>query len=612
MSGICGWHGSAMDAATARQTADGMIRGLGATRESSLRSAYDHTSGLAAGDPFDRVSLHEESGLKASVRGAARWDDPELDRIAQRESPAVAAARAFRREGIAFLAGVHGPFSLAVIDGGAGTALVAVDRAGIHTMCHARCGGQFVFGSTADSVVAHPTVGRELDPQGIFNYLFFHVVPSPGSIYRDVRKLLPGQYALFRNGEVETGFYWRLDYADRSREPFARRAERLRELLRSSVRRAAGEEPAGAFLSGGTDSSTVAGVLSEVRGKPAATFSIGFAADGYDEMEFARITARHFGLDAHEYYVTPDDVVAAIPLVAAAYDEPFGNASAVPAYYCARMARENGVQLMLAGDGGDEIFGGNARYAKQKVFEYYQRLPATLRRRLVEPLALGLPQGIPPLRKLRSYVNQARVPLPDRLESYNFLHRTPLGEIFAEDYLAQIRPDRPEALMREVYGRTASDSYLNRMLHLDLKFTLADNDLRKVNRMCELAGVAVRYPLLDEEMLEFAAQLPPAYKVKGFKLRHFFKEALKDFLPPETITKTKQGFGLPFGVWMRNHAPLQQLAGDSLESLKGRRIVKPEYIDGLVAQHRSDHASYYGVMIWVLMMLEQWLQAHKP
>jgi asparagine synthase (glutamine-hydrolysing) len=327
-------------------------------------------------------------------------------------------------------------------------------------------------------------------------------------------------------------------------------------------------------------------------------------------MGYARIAARHFGVRLHEYYVTPDDVLAAVPQVAGAYDEPFGNASAVPAWYCARMARQDGKHALLAGDGGDEIFGGNARYAKQKMFAVFDRVPTPLR-----ALAGTLPKlpggmSIPLLRKLGSYVGQARVPMPDRLESYNFLHRTPLAEIFTKDFLSAIDSGAPLAGLREVYLRTASADLLKRMLHLDLKITLADNDLRKVKRMCALAGVDVSFPMLDEALVEFAARVPSALLLRRYELRWFYKHALRNFLPAETLAKSKHGFGLPFGVWMTEHAPLRELACDSLAALRTRGWLKPEYLDRLIQQHRSGDASYYGVMVWVLMMLQQWLDTH--
>jgi asparagine synthase (glutamine-hydrolysing) len=215
------------------------------------------------------------------------------------------------------------------------------------------------------------------------------------------------------------------------------------------------------------------------------------------------------------------------------------------------------------------------------------------------------------LRKLRSFIRQASVPLPDRLETYNFLNRSPLADILEPEFLAEVDVMQPLALLREVYQRTASTSQVNRMMHLDLKFTLADNDLRKVSRMCELAGVEVRYPLLDEALVEFSGELPASLKVNGLKLRYFFKQALKDFLPPETLAKTKHGFGLPFGLWLRNYKPLADLAQESLRAFQGRGIVKPSYVRELRQQHETSHANYFGVMIWVIITLERWLAARN-
>jgi len=302
-------------------------------------------------------------------------------------------------------------------------------------------------------------------------------------------------------------------------------------------------------------------------------------------------------------------VADAVTLIPSAYDEPFGNASAVPTYYCARLAKEDGRSVLLAGDGGDEIFGGNERYAKQKLFENYWHVPSLLRRGLIEPALLGgsWMDRIAVLRKARSYVRQARVPLPDRLETYNFLERQALSEIFEPEFLATVDPNQPRDIAREVFGRTMSQAAVNRMMHLDLKDTLADNDLRKVNVMCELAGMQVRYPLIDDDLVAFSGRLSPAQKVKGLRLRHFFKESLKDFLPPETISKSKHGFGLPFGVWMKRDNALREITIESLRSFKKRGYVRPSYMDDLLRLHESTHADYYGVMIWIVMMLERWL-----
>jgi asparagine synthase (glutamine-hydrolysing) len=345
-----------------------------------------------------------------------------------------------------------------------------------------------------------------------------------------------------------------------------------------------------------------------VSGRPASTWSIGFAAEGYDEMEYARIAAAHFRTDHHEHYVTPADVVDAIPIVAAAFDQPFGNASAVPTLCCARLARNAGVERMLGGDGGDELFGGNARYATQQQLAFYEKVPGPLRRGLVEPLLLGMPgaTSLPLVRKLRSYITQARVPMPARYDSYNLLERLGPDAVFEPAFLETVNRAGPLAHVEDVWAGAQAQSLINRMLALDLKLTLADNDLPKVTRSCEAAGVDVAFPLLDDGVVAFAASLPPRFKLRGTTLRWFFKRALDDFLPPAILVKQKHGFGLPAGVWMRDYAPLRELAREALSSLAKRGIVRRALIDDLVDRRLAEHPAYFGTLAWILMMLELW------
>jgi asparagine synthase (glutamine-hydrolysing) len=182
--------------------------------------------------------------------------------------------------------------------------------------------------------------------------------------------------------------------------------------------------------------------------------------------------------------------------------------------------------------------------------------------------------------------------------------------MFVPDFLATVDMQEPRTLLAQAYHGAHAGTLINRMLALDLRFTLADNDLPKISRACELAGVEARYPLLDDAVVAFSAGLPPRLKLKGTRLRYFFKESLRGFLPEEIITKTKHGFGLPFGPWLQTHRPLRQLALDNLSDLKSRGIIRPEFIDELTSTHVESHAGYYGSMVWVLMMLEHWLKRH--
>jgi asparagine synthase (glutamine-hydrolysing) len=277
------------------------------------------------------------------------------------------------------------------------------------------------------------------------------------------------------------------------------------------------------------------------------------------------------------------------------------------------MARDDGVTKLLAGDGGDELFGGNARYAKQRVFGWYQGVPAPLRGALMEPLLERTPLGnLPLLKKGKSYVEQAKVPMPERDELYNLILRLGLADVLTPEFLGRVDDRAPARLRRQVWEWARTGSEVNRTLAFDWRFTLADSDLPKVRGTTALAGVSVRFPFLADDVLAFSLKLPADYKLKGLKLRWFFKEALRGFLPDEIITKKKQGFGLPFGVWATRHAGLRELALDSLSSFAKRGIVRPDFIRTLVDQRLPEHPGYYGEMVWILMMLEQWLRRVRP
>ena len=505
--------------------------------------------------------------------------------------------------------GVTGDFAVGLREPG-GRVFLAVDRFAVRSLCYRVDNGQMRFAARADELADFST---EIDPQAIFDYLYFHVIPSPRTIYKGIYRLPPGHYALFENGKLTVAPYWVPAFEEPRSASFSDLKDEFRQLLRDAVAtQLDGSKPA-CFLSGGTDSSTVAGMAALASGQTVATYSIGFDAQGYDEMEFARIAAKHFKTEHHEYYVTPDDLVRSIPAVAAHYDQPFGNSSALPSYYCAKMARADGVTKILAGDGGDELFGGNTRYAKQKVFGWYGSIPAGLRTGLLEPVSkLSFLEKIPLVQKGASYVNQAKVPMPDRLMTYNLLFRLGVENIFTPALLAQVDQRDPARQQSGVWAQAHADSLVNRMLAFDWHYTLADCDLPKVVGTTTLAGLDVGFPMLDDQLLAFSQKLPTDYKLRGFKLRWFFKEALRGFLPDEILVKKKQGFGLPFGVWANAHPGLKTLATDSLHSLARRGVVRAEFVQTLITQRLPEHPGYYGEMVWILMMLEQWLAAKAP
>ncbi len=613
MSGVCGWIGHGASASDNGAMIASMAAPLARFDQSPVTALHGRRAAAAVAAASASAHAYQRDGLMVALWGDVGFHDDAFAAQAAAEGLGKALADAWQRDPASVCAKLSGAFSLCIVDEANGEALLAVDRMGTFPMSYQLVGEALLFASSADALIRHPLAAAAIDHQAIYNFVYFHMVPAPRSVYQGHQRLLPAEYLRYSKGRIEKNTYWRIVFEENPDRPFDELKQEFRDVLRSSVREAAGKEKVGAFLSGGTDSSTIAGILTEVGGKPADTYSIGFHAEGYDETSYARIAARHFGTNHHEYYVTEEDVVKAIPRIAAAFDQPFGNASAVPAYYCSQLARTDGVTRMLGGDGGDELFGGNERYAKQHVFAIWEKIPGLLRDAVIEPAIVNFPGGgsIGLMRKARSYIEQAKVPMPARLETYNLLGRYGPTQVFTDAFLAGADINDPLAVLSKTYGQQESVSLINRMLALDLKVTLADNDLPKVLRACEAAGMEVSFPFLSDRMVAFSAGLTSKQKLNGNKLRYFFKESLRGFLPDEIITKQKHGFGLPFGVWLTQHPGLKQLSMDSLNDLKKRGIVRPEFIDALFGEHLQEHAGYHGTMVWVLMMLEQWFKQRE-
>ena len=312
-----------------------------------------------------------------TVLGAPQFDDDDAARAARDVGPAAGVLVAWGKYGAGIPSMLRGGYAIMVADSSRGCVFLAVDRFAQQTLCYAADGQTLAFAERADHVAGR---GNDLDPQAIFDYFYCHMIPAPRTIFRNVNRL-PAAHSLLvdRDGRHESR-HWPLKFDEQHRPPFPQAREQLRSLIAESVEEAIADQPrVGAFLSGGTDSSTVAGVLCKATGNAAPTYSIGFEAEGYDEMAYARMASRHFGSAHHEYYVTPADLLASIPAVAQHHDQPFGNSSALPAYYCAKMAAADGCSVLLAGDGGDELFGGNTRYATQRFLNHYQSVPAVVK-----------------------------------------------------------------------------------------------------------------------------------------------------------------------------------------------------------------------------------------
>ena len=582
------------------------------------RGGYSAALGVARRWPFQQLAAIP--GVRIAIE-ADLTDLAELDSTlrAQGVDPAQMSlaervAHIYLTQSIGFISKLKGAFALALWDERAHRLVLAIDRFGIKGLYWSQEDDRLLFASRASAIRAAKDWPAEVNSAALMQYLLFSVVPAPLVIYQGMEKLRPGHWLLYENGGVSQRCYWDLDYPESENQNVGEWAKAVREGMRAAVGRhleGCAPDNTGAYLSGGTDSSSVVAFMNE-RHSPVNTFSIFFQERRYNEINFARVTAERFGTRHHERRLGPAEAAAAIPRIVEYYDEPFANSSAIGAYYCALLARERGIEILLAGDGGDELFAGNERYATDKYFALYHSLPTWLRRGILEPVAHLLPLNGGPLSLPRRYIRRANVPNPRRIFSFGLFLSTPPEEVFEREFLEQVPATEWMTIAEQHFHAARARSELNRLMFLDLKMTLADNDLRKVSGTAELAGVHVRFPLLDYQLAELSGQIPTNLKLKGFQKRYIFKQAMKGILPEQVLYKKKHGFGVPVSHWFLEDPQLKSLMQDVLCDTRTRQrgYFRPQFLDRLMDLHRREHAAYYGEVIWYLVALELWHRQH--
>lgn len=514
---------------------------------------------------------------------------------------------------------LRGEFAIAVWDGRDRALHLATDRFRIQPLLVSSRPDQFLFGSRMGTLLASPAPFEPtVDAAALLDVVASSVVAAPRTVFREVDKLPAAHRLTLRGATASVEAYWDLDFTRGGTEGTGPVEERLAEEIRVALGAAVedrlrADAPLGrfgAFLSGGVDSTTVTGLLAQRSDAPVSTFSIGFSEERFNELHYARVAARAFRTNHTEYFVTPRDTEQAMDDLAGSFDEPFGNASAVPTYFCAKVAREHGIEALYAGDAGDELFAGNQRYADGKVFEPYERVPRWIRDPLLTPV-IAASGRIVPLRlfvKAGKYVRRASLSPAERILSYDFWNVVPPAAFVTPEFLAQAGAYRPSPMVLRHYERARARAALDRHLYLDLKVTISDNDVPKVTRMCALAGTAVRFPFLDERVVDVATRVPARLKMRGRELRTFFKAAYRDLLPEETRAKTKHGFGLPISGWLKSDPGLNERMRDLVLSPRavGRGYFRREALEDVVRRHAEDPTPYYGTVLWNLMVIELW------
>ena len=615
MSGICGICEVGRELSVGQLTA--MLDALTLPGESS-RDSFAGTScalGLARRWDFQQVAKYLDVWVvaDADLVDTGKLREASSSTIEDKLSFAELIARAYKSQGSAFLQHLHGAFSIAVWDERKQSLLLAIDRLGIRSLLWRQEGNRLLFGSRADAIRSVQREPVSVNSRAILNYLLFAAVPAPLAIDEGTNKLRPGTFVTFESGRVSEKQYWDLEYPEGTGRNESEWAAELRSGMREAVHRHLEDrvnENTGCYLSGGTDSSSVVAFASE-KHKPAQSFSIAFEETGFSEIEYARTTAARFGTNHHEKFLNPNDAWNALQKIIALYDEPFANSSAIGSYYCAVLAREKGVDTLLAGDGGDELFGGNERYAHDKYFALYHSLPKWLRKGVMEPASRLLPEDGGKISLPRKYIRRANIPNPRRILSYGFFLSMPPEEVFEDSFLQRVGKEDWLEIPTRHFESARATSELNRLMYLDVKMTLADNDLRKVSSTAELAGVNVRYPLLDDRLAELSGRIPAKLKLKGFDKRYIFKQAMKGILPEKILYKKKHGFGVPLAQWLLGDPRMSELLQDTMHDSRTRQrgYFRPQFFESLMVLHKQQ-PNFYGEIVWYLMALELWHRQH--
>jgi asparagine synthase (glutamine-hydrolysing) len=473
--------------------------------------------------------------------------------------------------------------------------------------------GVLVAGTDFRVVSAAPWCRRKLDLEAIYHYFNFAHIPAPKSLFTDVRRLPPSTRFSWDDGRAREERYWVPEYPEDLRGDEDVLAAELRERMIASVNdyRPPDAQPWGCFLSGGTDSSSITSILSR-RGR-VKSFSIGFAEERYDELGYARLAAQACGADPTFHSVSQAEAQALVPRVVEAYDQPFGGTSSVPTLACADLAATSGMQLLVAGDGGDEIFGGNERYAKDRIMEtWYATVPAPLKAAARVVGGAAGRTGNFFLNRVENFFERASLPNPDRFYTDDSFASDHYEAMLTPEFRAAVARDASLDWIRGVYRLGTSGGPLHRVMRLDLQNAIAQHDLRKVDSATRSRGVSVRFPYLDPKLVDWVNRLPEQYKVRGLQKRYLFKKATRGgILPEEILKKKKQGFGLPISVWMRSDPPFQAMMKETLfaERTRARGFWRSEFVEHLLTEHQSgawDHSDY----LFRLLMLELWLRRY--
>lgn len=517
----------------------------------------------------------------------------------------------YEEKGIDCLQDLRGMFAFAIWDRTQRRLFLARDRMGQKPLVYREEAGRLLFASEVKAILQAPGVPREINRAALDEFLTYSYVPHPRTMFAGIHKLPPAHYAVFQSGKFHVARYWDVDFNVKSGLSGPEIEEQLGSVLLEAVRlRLRSDVPLGAFLSGGIDSTVIAGLMQRLASQPTNTFTIGFEYAGFDETNDARSIANHLQTNHHEFKVRPDSL-AVLPKLTWHFDEPFGDSSSIPTYYVSQIAREQ-VKVALTGDGGDELFGGYVRYQTVAQMGDFERWPKVLLRLFANPLWNMLPapnREMSYLRKLRERVKVFRQPSETRYVNFVSLFNTRRRQsMYSREFTKQLQYDGAVEFFAEAIAKCSRRCAGSQAMLADLQTYLPGDLLVKVDIASMAHGLECRSPFLDHRVVELAAAIPYGRKVRGTDTKHILKNTFRTLIPPQIAKRRKMGFSLPIGHWFRKE--LRELLRDQLLNSKSlsRGYFEPNAIRQLINEHMSE-AWDHSHRLWALLCLELWHQA---
>ncbi|KPK38564.1 MAG: hypothetical protein AMJ78_09810 [Omnitrophica WOR_2 bacterium SM23_29] len=508
---------------------------------------------------------------------------------------------------------LNGMFAFAIWDFKEERLLLARDRFGIKPLFYSDRNGRLIFASETKAIVQDESVDKDISFEAVHYYLTYLSVPSPLTIYKGIKKLPPASILICQDGKVTERRYWSVEQKRLKFNSVEECCDVFYKLLKDSVKmQLMSDVPLGAFLSGGLDSSSVVGLMSQLSSQPVKTFSIGFEEKEFDELKYARFIAKRFNTEHHELVMKPEDIGKMEDLIWN-LDEPHGDSSALASYLVSKLASPY-VKVALTGIGGDELFGGYHAYIADKLSIYYSIMPKLLTQKVIPNLIPHLKadtQRPSSTRRILRFLKYAHLPFERRHTKWMTLlgfDDNEKDELYSDFLKSKTRSLDSFIVTSEFFekGKALELDLLNAAMYIDLNTYLNNDVLQQVDRMTMANSLETRVPFLDHKLVEFAFTIPSNLKLKGLTLKHLVRRTMKGLLTDEIVKRQKHGFGVPIRVWFKSDF-IRQNAEEFLNdsSVKRRSFFKVEYVRRLINEHVSGRADN-SHKLWLIMILEIW------